>query len=94
VQGTSAQLLLETCNIQALKGTIQPWLIREFSLVGLVCVAVEEEASISIGHTCLSVDSRDPWVVASSSHLRPAAIHGGPTKALAPSSEMYSPPSP
>ncbi len=28
--------------------------------------------------TFLSVGSRDPWVVASSSHIRPAAILGGP----------------
>jgi hypothetical protein len=29
--------------------------------------------------TCLSVGGRDPWVVASSSHICPAAILGGPT---------------
>ncbi len=43
-----------------------------------------------MGHTCLSVGGRDPWVVASSSYMRLAAILGGPTSTLALSSGKYS----
>ncbi len=33
-----------------------------------------------MGNTCLSVGARDPWVVASSSYMRLAAILGGPAE--------------
>ena len=44
-----------------------------------------------MGHTCLSVGGRDPWVVVSSSYMRCAAILGGPASKLAASSGKHSP---
>jgi hypothetical protein len=43
-----------------------------------------------VGHTCLSLGYRDPWVVASSSYMSLAAILGGPTSTLALSSGKHS----